>query len=134
MTKICTSIEQSKKLIELGLDVNTADMLWQQIYDENHMLSDYRLELIPYRFYSYTASIPAWSLSALLELMPPIAYNYPIMARLADLSMESKYFLQYVDLNVSGECKSHHTGFCSTPLDAAFEMIIWLLENNYLLC
>jgi hypothetical protein len=28
MNKICTSIEQSKKLIELGLDVNTADMFW----------------------------------------------------------------------------------------------------------
>lgn len=24
--KICTSIEQSKKLIEFGIDVNTADM------------------------------------------------------------------------------------------------------------
>ena len=28
MNKICTSIEQSKKLIELGIDVNTADMFW----------------------------------------------------------------------------------------------------------
>ena len=28
MSKICTSIEQSKKLIELGIDVNTADMYW----------------------------------------------------------------------------------------------------------
>ena len=28
MNKICTSIDQSKKLIELGLDVKTADMFW----------------------------------------------------------------------------------------------------------
>lgn len=28
MNKICTNIEQSKKLIELGIDVNTADMFW----------------------------------------------------------------------------------------------------------
>ena len=28
MNKICTSIEQSKKLIELGIDVNTADMYY----------------------------------------------------------------------------------------------------------
>jgi len=28
MNKICTSIEQSKKLIELGIDINTADMCW----------------------------------------------------------------------------------------------------------
>ena len=28
MTKICTSIEQSQKLMELGIDINTADMSW----------------------------------------------------------------------------------------------------------
>ena len=27
MNKICTTIEQSKKLIELGVDVNTVDMI-----------------------------------------------------------------------------------------------------------
>ena len=40
MKKICTTIEQSKKLIELGIDVRTADMHWQYIeeddtYEEN---------------------------------------------------------------------------------------------------
>ena len=29
MNKICTDIEQSKKLIELGIDMNTADMCWE---------------------------------------------------------------------------------------------------------
>lgn len=29
MNKICTSIEQSKKLIELGIDINTADFMWE---------------------------------------------------------------------------------------------------------
>lgn len=28
MNKLCTSLEQSKKLIELRIDVNTADMYW----------------------------------------------------------------------------------------------------------
>ncbi len=28
MSKICTSLEQSKRLIELGIDVKTADMFW----------------------------------------------------------------------------------------------------------
>lgn len=30
-TKICTSIEQSKKLVELGIDINTADMYWEEV-------------------------------------------------------------------------------------------------------
>jgi hypothetical protein len=34
MTKICTSIEQSKKLLELGLDPSTADMGWNIFIDE----------------------------------------------------------------------------------------------------
>ena len=28
MNKICTSKEQSQKLIDLGIDINTADMYW----------------------------------------------------------------------------------------------------------
>ena len=31
MNKICTTIEQSQKLIELGVDVNTADMRYGYI-------------------------------------------------------------------------------------------------------
>lgn len=30
--KICTSLEQSQKLIELGIDVNTADMFWDTLF------------------------------------------------------------------------------------------------------
>lgn len=28
MKQICTTVDQSKKLIELGLDVETSDMYW----------------------------------------------------------------------------------------------------------
>lgn len=33
MNKICTSIEQSQKLIEIGIDTNTADMYYDNILD-----------------------------------------------------------------------------------------------------
>jgi len=41
MKKICTDIEQSKKLIELRIDVNTADMMWDDwsLIDEGWKLS-----------------------------------------------------------------------------------------------
>lgn len=36
MNKICTNLEQSKKLIELGIDVNTADMCYRIVaYNPN---------------------------------------------------------------------------------------------------
>jgi hypothetical protein len=31
MNKICTSVEQSKKLIKLGIDINTSDMRYGYI-------------------------------------------------------------------------------------------------------
>ena len=42
MNKICTSIEQSKKLLELGIDVNTADMDYIQF--ANELASIYNIE------------------------------------------------------------------------------------------
>ena len=33
MNKICTSMEQSQKLMELGIDVNTADMYYPNRVD-----------------------------------------------------------------------------------------------------
>ena len=65
MNKICTSIEQSKKLIELGIDINTADMFCLTTDKSRlHILAE-NLEK-----YSRWDCMPAWSLTALLELIP----------------------------------------------------------------
>ena len=37
-SQMYTSIEQSKKLKELGIDVNSADMHWQYIEEDNGQL------------------------------------------------------------------------------------------------
>lgn len=62
--KICTLIEQSKKLIEMGIGVNTADMY----YDCN----SYGIQDKPEVAVGTARSkdIPAWSLTALIELLP----------------------------------------------------------------
>lgn len=66
MMKICTDVEQSNKFIELGIDVNTADMCyhfieinktplcvrWEKVHDDEK-----------------DNSLPAWSLSALFEII-----------------------------------------------------------------
>ena len=62
MAKICTSIEQSKKLIELGVDVNTADMY----YDVNSYGIQGKPEVAIGKICS--KDIPAWSLTALIGL------------------------------------------------------------------
>ena len=64
MSKICTSQEQSKKLVELGIDVNTADMY----YDCNSYGIQGKPEVAVGKVWS--KDIPTWSLTALLKLIP----------------------------------------------------------------
>lgn len=80
MNKICTSIEQSKKLIGLGLDANTADMFYMYRHweiDENTIGSQSDASIGFDSDFYYGADngktyhyIPAWSLTALMNLLP----------------------------------------------------------------
>ena len=72
MAKICTSIEQSKKLIELGIDINTADMY----YDVNSYGIQGKPEVVIGKVCS--KDIPAWSLTALIGLMPKFSLEKDI--------------------------------------------------------
>ena len=58
MNKICTSIEQSKKLVELGIDVNSSDCSWILSPRDGRYILSLTAPL--------DDDIHAWSLSALL--------------------------------------------------------------------
>ena len=121
MNKICTSIEQSKKLIELGIDVNTADMIYQPLMDIDSM-SSVEFDKIPLCFPFNEVKkcniqyLSAWSLSALLSLFDDKA------------GIAKEYETWFAYDNGKSHCGKH----CDSPLDAAFEMIVWLKENNKL--
>lgn len=125
MNKICTSIEQSKKLIELGLDVNTADMFWDTLFakkpeahiDNHHLIDEYDDE---YRF-------PAWSLTALLDLMPKIHGERPKLD--TGRIQTEKYYVEY-PYHESTKDDWYSTKLCDSAVDAAFEMVVWLFENG----
>lgn len=73
--KNCTDIEQSKKLIELGIDINTADMMWDDwsLIDEGWKLS---VGYYPEIEKDYGRKCyPAWSLAALLDILDNKAYS-----------------------------------------------------------
>ena len=61
MTKICTDIEQSNRLIELKIDANSSDCSWILSPRDGHYILSLTAPL--------DDDIPAWSLSALLELI-----------------------------------------------------------------
>ena len=74
-SQIATTVEQSKRLLELGLKKETADMVWikELAWDEvAHCTYDaetYMLRPIDYlEGESHRGHIPAWSLHRLIEL------------------------------------------------------------------
>ena len=123
MNKICTSVEQSKKLMELGIDVNTADMFYPNAPSPVPCVDDGNPKGDVY--------IPAWSISALLGLMPMI-YEYendpedggcqPNLCKGWD---NNQWHIVY-------RTSLYITDWYDDPLDAAFEMVVWLKENGKL--
>lgn len=117
MNNICTSIEQSKKLIELGIDINTADMFyssWTILADGEYILSPLNGETVTNLQREYgNQIIPAWSLASLLELIP----NY-VINKVDDKIYANLYY----------GLKSSHDSL----VDAAYEMICQLKENDKL--
>lgn len=121
-----TSLEQSKKLAEI-LPLESADMCWT-----NHCygsirssmtisaISTYEYKKLLERFADSTSIdvfYPAWSLAALLNVLPKIDGLRPIM----DLEEVSLYYTK-AELYVTA----------TNPLDACYEMIIKLKEKNLL--
>lgn len=123
MTKICTTIEQSQILNELGLDVNTADMY----YDVNSYGIQGKPEVAVGKVWS--KDIPAWSLSALLNLMPKLYDEddlndggcQPNLCKGWDNNLW--HCLYRADM-------MYCTKWYDEPIDAVFEMICWLLKNK----
>lgn len=143
MNKICTDINQSKKLIELGIDVDTSDMVYIKSYFLDEEEEEYNLlvgsyhegyaekddgSLIPL----FDEHIPAWSLSALLELIPPYLGEFKDGINFGfSKAMNCKWYsAHYIKLDNTGLATFTKTVTGDTAIDAAFEMIVWLKENK----
>ena len=112
-SQICTSIEQSKALLALGLKKETADMCW--MYGE--VLSCNPPELTP--------DIPAWSLHRLIEMMPE-EIEFPLRGMPKDFHFEIhrglvRYYNGYVC------CVMEGGGYYKGIIDC----IEWLIKEGY---
>ena len=131
---ISTTIEQSKHLLELGLDPASADMEYCYIDEFNSGLQvkgdinaevDRRLDMM----FGVT-HIPAWSLSALLEVMPKEIkkddkqYNFHLE------TTHNLYYVSYYRYDIDGIRYLHTTEMNNCTIDAAYEMVCWLLEQG----
>lgn len=123
---IATTIEQSKSLLELGLPKETADMSWyNSLFEEKWFLvprtpNEVETTLLDNEF-DDVEIIPAWSLSALLELMPK-----ELEIALVKTPVSGEYFFSWwTDDNHMGDDYKD-------PVTTAYEMVVWLLENGYI--
>ena len=65
-SQICTTVEQSKKLLELGLKPETADMAWAYVTKDG--LTQWVMTLNTPKN-EPNIDIPAWSLHRLIEIL-----------------------------------------------------------------
>jgi len=117
MNKICTSIEQSKKLVELGIDVSTADMSWV-----SNGLGKPFARTIPVKGDPEEHLLPCWSFAALFGVLPD---DTDIVKDNADTENE-KYMCTV------GIKDGIISTFGNNPVDACYEMILKLHEQNIL--
>lgn len=129
VNKICTSFDQSKRLIELGIDIDTADLTVTNLPLNGGERFDFICMRLPSdTFPSITdgksEKIPAWSLNALLELMPIETHLY----KMQDEDDYTKHYYKVGSCDRKGWIELNDT----LAIDAAFKMVVWLKENNAL--
>lgn len=142
----CTTIEQSKKLVELGLNPNTADMFYNEEPDEYcpKDIVDTKYPMVireGQKHYLKEYGIPCWSLGALMNLLPPsiqtgegMQNQYEIKIRKYWGDDENLYQIAYGnDRGLSEEWHDMiNTGERVNLTDAVLDMVYWLLKNGYI--
>lgn len=130
MKNYYTTIEQSKKLFNAGLDPNTADMCWG-IDDET---LQYNCTPYPLPWRGYTAKqfyMPCWSIGALLEIVPQSLMNNRYIF-VVEKVQGSNYLVGYYDTK-SESCEDidYYISFCGKSLvDILCMLILYMLDVN----
>ena len=129
-----TTIEESRKLVEAGLNPETADMHYTLAEDESLYILYSDNEVA----YGSDRIVPCWSLGVLESLLPEkiVEGRYEIDIRKYPLTDNViLYQIAYGSRNTSGD--SWHdmvnTGESQTFIEAVMDMVLWLLNNLWVL-
>lgn len=128
-TQICTTVEQSKRLLELGLDADTSDMLIIPLPNGKELIVQKFADESGNLYYKIKGeqweSSPAWSLHRLISMLPDFFSN---LGRQFNLKMD-KCFLRY--------CTARNDEYIyfqqkDTLYDNIIDCIEWLIEENHI--
>lgn len=131
--KAYTDVEQSKKLAEI-LPIESADLWWAERYAGRMENWEYIVEEKPVYYLSLTKpsndnysqdtvkDIPCWSLAALLDIL-----DYPQLSKDKLGSGKTGWMVSVYPDNCRYDSCWHNN-----PIDACYEMILKLHEQNLL--
>ena len=133
MGQICTTIEQSRKLLEAGLDIETADMYIRSLPIQEEGWKEFPFVRTPYDKVPGVPECPsltdgkaekwpAWSISALLHRLPFPELWQEMFARMIVWKCKVTYYEDDV---------SYTSQICNTEMDAVLDCVIWVLENKH---
>ena len=137
MIKDCTSVEQGRELLEMGISPSTADKCWIAVESGKDEPALYPLSLEQARENRMTADrfltdiakkskpdalTPAWSLTALLDLLPSEIENGGRIYSFGLNKIEDEYQICYTD----EESDILYSILEDTPVNAAFRMLCLL--------
>lgn len=128
-----TSPEQSKRLLEVGYTIDTADMVWikhqycvSSILQEKENAENYPTD-------SYDI-LPAWSLLRLYQMLPPylnlLVNEDTDEWDLWDLKIDKDKGITYVDSD--GNYAYIEESYSLVPIDNLVNVFIWLAENDWM--
>lgn len=127
-SQICTTREQSERLLALGLKPETADMVWTHAYYETWVVTASENPL-----YEESESLPAWSLGRLIEMLPspiPISEDLRTFHHYAYLEL-SKVSVSYDWEDYDGEDRTFASFYGNGFFSAVVDAIEWLIKEGY---
>lgn len=138
-SQICTTKEQSERILALGLKKETADMTI-------HIKNDDGWYVTAEPFYEWEDDmntipsleetepiLPAWSLGRLIEMLPsliPISEDLPTFHYYADLDL-SKVYVDYDWEDYDGEDRILVSFYGKGLFAAVVDAIEWLIKEGY---
>lgn len=123
---ICTTEEQSKTLLDLGLKAEAADMSYKiHYFDLDGILLEavHTLELDPP--INNDKFIPAWSLHRLIEMLPQ---EIIIVETIYELSIDNHLCIEYISEKFLNPIKYFWKG---NIFDRIICCIEWLIQEGY---
>ena len=122
-TKICTTQGQSARLLKCGVSTDTADMMFTP---HNTLSTEPYKETLEDRAY-----IPAWSLSALLELLPFKIQSgkYEYWLDIAPMDYGKQWSIGYYCMEKPKVIKGLTRAY--NLIECAVQEIEWLSDNGY---